>query len=168
MQNVYLGVSMKTSSLNLLRQAVLLGAFTLAVSGPLAGQSTKAGSADTITIDTGKLSGSVVEDGVHAYLGIPFAAPPVGDLRWHEPMPAKPWTGVYDATQTKPTCAQVRGISGPESLAAIGAQEDCLYVNVWTPPTAKRGDKLPVLVFIYGGGFSTGSINIPAYSGVSM
>jgi para-nitrobenzyl esterase len=165
---MYMGVSMKTSSFIWLRHAAWFGAFTLAVSGPLVGQSKKTDSVDTVTIDTGKLRGSVVEDGVRAYLGIPFAAPPVGDLRWHEPMPAKPWTGVYDATQPKPTCAQLRGIFEPESTYAVGAQEDCLYLNVWTPPAAKRSDKLPVLVYIYGGGFSTGSINIPAYSGVPI
>lgn len=159
---------MKISALYLPGRAALLVAFTLAVSGPLVAQAGKADSADTIKIDTGMLKGSVVEDGVHAYLGVPFAAPPVGDLRWHETMPVKPWTGVYDATQTKPTCAQQRGIFEPESTYAIGAQEDCLYLNIWTPPAARRGDKLPVLVYIYGGGFSTGSINIPAYSGVPI
>jgi para-nitrobenzyl esterase len=115
-----------------------------------------------VTTDLGKVAGTVLDSGVHAYIGIPFAAPPVGNLRWHEPMPAKSWSGVYDATTPKPACTQR---SGNNPANAETYSEDCLYLNVWTPADAKPGAKLPVIVYIYGGGFSGGSANIPGYSG---
>src|SRR5579863_7434754 len=116
---------------------------------------------DPVAIDTGKVAGTVLDTGVHAYLGIPFAVPPVGDLRWHAPVPVKPWTNVYDASATRPACAQRAQAGGAN---AEQYSEDCLFVNVWTPPTAKAGAKLPVLVFIYGGGFSGGSPSSPGYA----
>jgi para-nitrobenzyl esterase len=121
---------------------------------------------DPIAIDTGKVAGTVLESGVHAYLGVPFAAPPVGDLRWHEPVPPKPWTGVYDASSFKPACAQRGAGAGPGTNAQYS--EDCLYLNVWAPANAKAGAKLPVIVFIYGGGFSGGTASSPGYSGEQL
>lgn len=84
----------------------------------------------------------VVNSGVTTYLGIPFAAPPVGDLRWRSPRPAAKWTAVRDANTAGPGCA---------------TQEDCLYINVYTPANAKPGAKLPVMVWIYGGAFTGGN-----------
>ena len=98
---------------------------------------------------TGGLVQGVVEDGMMIFKGIPFAAPPVGDLRWKAPQPVIPWEGVRDASNF-----------GPSPLSSMGfpkdASEDCLYLNVWTPAKSAK-DKLPVMVWIYGGGFSMGT-----------
>jgi para-nitrobenzyl esterase len=119
---------------------------------------------DPITIDSGKVAGMLLDSGVHAYLGIPFAAPPVGELRWHAPMPVKPWTEVYDASYTRAVCGQRQGGGGNSG----NQSEDCLYLNIWLPPSAKAGARLPVMVWIHGGGFAGGSPSIPQYSGAEM
>lgn len=84
------------------------------------------------------------------FLGIPFAAPPVGDLRWKNPRPAKPWQGVRDATAPRPRCAQNAGPTGEPA----SDKEDCLYVNVTAP---RKGANKPVMVWIHGGGFTSGA-----------
>jgi len=94
-----------------------------------------------IKISSGELKGSTA-DGVTAFKGIPFAAPPVGDLRWRAPRPAAKWDGVRQATAFSKACNEA---------------EDCLYLNVWKPADAKPGAKLPVMVWIPGGGFTGGS-----------
>ncbi len=121
---------------------------------------------DPITIETGKLSGTLLDSGVKAYLGVPYAAPPVRELRWHEPMPAKPWKGIFNADTKLTHCyIPLRATTLNHYFGEIRSSEDCLYVNVWTPPGAKAGDKLPVVVWIHGGGFQEGSINFDVYSG---
>ena len=97
----------------------------------------------------------VSKGGVTQYLGIPFAAPPVGALRWMPPEPPAKWTGVRQATKFGPTCAQVTTL-GPFAGPA-NSNEDCLYLNVFTPAAAKA--KLPVLVWIHGGGYYDGESN---------
>jgi len=104
-------------------------------------------------------------NGVRSFKGIPFAAPPVGDLRWREPQPVKNWTGVRNADQFGAHCMQVAG-SGDYWFRSP-MNEDCLYLNVWTPAKSSR-EKLPVLVYIYGGGFTGGSGCEPRYDGASM
>ena len=102
--------------------------------------------ADPIKIESGLVTG-VDREGVHAYLGIPFAAPPIGELRWRPPQPVKPWAGILRADRFGPVCVQ------PTS-AGTDFSEDCLLVNVWTP-LAKSSALLPVMVWIPGGGFRT-------------
>lgn len=97
-----------------------------------------------------------------AYLGVPYAAPPVGDLRWRAPRPATAWPGVRRADAFAPACPQT-GVSMPGE-APPQTSENCLYLNVWTP--AKRsGERLPVMVFIHGGGHTNGATAMPLYAG---
>ncbi len=104
-------------------------------------------------------------DGVESWKGIPFAAPPVGPLRWRAPQPAAKWTGLRDATQYSSDCMQKPFPSDAAPLGTTPA-EDCLYANVWRPAGAKG--KLPVLVWIYGGGFVNGGASPPTYAGANM
>jgi para-nitrobenzyl esterase len=107
----------------------------------------------------GDVSG-VTAGKVESFKGIPFAAPPVGDARWRPPGSAPAWTGVKTADAFGPICMQ--GRRGP---AAIPMSEDCLTLNVWRPAGAKAGDKLPVMVWIYGGAFIFGAGSTPIYDG---
>lgn len=110
----------------------------------------------------GKVAGSV-EGGVGIFRGIPFAAPPVGGLRWQAPQPPKDWSGVRQTIAFAPACMQ-----NPASLASqapgIVASEDCLYLDIWTPAKAS-GEKRPVIAWIYGGGFNGGMTSAPLYDG---
>ena len=100
----------------------------------------------------------VARSGVKAYLGVPFAAPPVRELRWHEPMPAKSWKGIYNADSKITNCyIALRATTLNHYFGEIKSSEDCLNTNIWTPPGAKAGDHLPVVVWIHGGGFQEGS-----------
>ena len=121
---------------------------------------------DPVSIDSGAVSGKVLPSGVKAYLGIPFAAPPVGNLRWREPQPVTPWKGVYHADRKMPECMQVmRPHNINHYFGEEPTSENCLYMNIWTPPTAKSGARLPVVVFIYGGGGTIGSSGMANYDG---
>src|SRR6516225_7634296 len=115
-----------------------------------------------VTIESGKLRGSST-DGVVSFKGIPFAAPPVGQLRWRAPQPVAPWSGVREATSFQSDCMQV---PFPSDAAPLGTKpaEDCLYLNVWKPDAATT-DKLPVMVWIYGGGFVNGGSSPAVYDG---
>jgi para-nitrobenzyl esterase len=95
------------------------------------------------------------EGAVHAFLGIPYAAPPVGDLRWKPPAAVAKWTGVRKATDFGPHCMQ-GNVYGDMKFRDSGGSEDCLSLNVWVPAEASRA-KLPVMVWIYGGGFVAGT-----------
>jgi para-nitrobenzyl esterase len=115
--------------------------------------------ASVVTVDAGALRG-VLHDGVVSYLGIPYAAPPVGDLRWREPQAPSKWQGVRAADQFGNDCVQHRQYDQPQS-------EDCLFLNVWTPANA-AGRRLPVMFWIYGGGLSYGSAAWPWYDGTAF
>jgi para-nitrobenzyl esterase len=109
----------------------------------------------------GVVQGSVAGD-VVAFKGIPFAQPPVGDLRWRAPQPIEPWDGVLPATDFVHDCLQPTTEFEP---IATTPSEDCLYLNVWAPASADAGDDLPVLVWIHGGGYVGGGTSIPTYDG---
>lgn len=102
---------------------------------------------DPVTIDSGKLSGTLLDGGVKAYYGVPFAAPPVRDLRWHAPEPVTPWKGIYNADTKIGNCyIPLRATTLNHYFGEIKSGEDCLNLNLWVPPHAKAGDKLPVVV----------------------
>jgi para-nitrobenzyl esterase len=115
----------------------------------------------TVKIDTGTLEGKIAGD-VLSFKGIPYAAPPVSNLRWRAPQPAAPWTDVRQATAFGSDCAQAPGDFEPLKTKP---SEDCLFVNVWRPATITGSAKLPVLVWIHGGGFVGGGTSVPFYDG---
>ena len=116
--------------------------------------------AEIIKTANGILEGTVnPATGIRMFKGVPFAQPPVGDLRWREPQPLKDWTGVRKADRFGARCAQ-RPVFGDMNFRSNGMGEDCLYLNIWTP--AKSGNaNLPVLVYFYGGGFVAGDGSEP-------
>jgi para-nitrobenzyl esterase len=115
--------------------------------------------AEPVQVTGGAVEGEPI-GALTRYLGIPFAAPPVGALRWRAPQPVVPWSGVKQARSFSPACAQTAvWITLPKS-------EDCLYLNVWTP--AQAAAKLPVIVWIYGGGYYGGTAAQPLYDGANL
>jgi len=127
---------------------------------------TSARAADNLQVktDKGKVQGKVSADGqVRTFLGIPFAAPPVGPLRWKAPQPAPKWKGVKDATNFGSRCMQP-DIFHDMHFRDPGESEDCLTLNVWTPAKDKKA-KLPVMVWIYGGGYVAGTTSEPRQDG---
>src|SRR5512136_222895 len=106
------------------------------------------------TVSGGTIRGAAVSGGGAVFKGIPFAAPPVGDLRWKPPAPLRPWQGVRDAGEYGATCAQID--ANWNSLAASKGNEDCLFLNVWAPEWPPRG-KHAVMMWIHGGGNQGGS-----------
>lgn len=122
-----------------------------------------------VRTDGGILAGKT-EGGVTAFLGVPYAAPPVGPLRWRPPQPAPGWNGTHDATRFGAACyqdvAQPWGPYTAEFIARAPVSEDCLVLNLWKPASARVG--LPVLVFIHGGAFAGGSGHVPVYDGAAL
>ncbi|MCX7825514.1 MAG: carboxylesterase family protein, partial [Verrucomicrobiae bacterium] len=121
---------------------------------------------DTVKIESGMISGLTVggSKDVRVFKGIPFAAPPVGALRWKPPQPVKPWEGVRACTESGPWCPQPKPIAG---FAPPKQSEDCLYLNIWTAAKTP-GEKRPVMFWIHGGGCTTGSGATPTYDGTAL
>lgn len=142
-----------------LSHAVLIGAALL--TQPVLSRAQQASVDPMVTIETGAVRG-IVDDGVATFRGIPFAAPPIGELRWRAPQPAMPWGGVRDAVDYSADCMQ---LPFPSDAAPLGTEpaEDCLYANVWKQADAAAS--LPVIIWIYGGGFVNGGSSPPTYSG---
>src|SRR6185503_16931816 len=108
----------------------------------------------------GGLVEGAVKDGIAIYKGIPFGAPPVGDLRWHAPVPAAPWDGIKKTDHFAPACPQDQSMNAFIGFPVLPLSEDCLYLNIWSPAKT-HGDRLPVMVWIYGGGFTSGATAFP-------
>jgi para-nitrobenzyl esterase len=113
-----------------------------------------------VSVSTGQLRGSLTPNGVAVFKNIPFAQPPVGDLRWREPVPAKAWTGIRDATAFGPMCHQNDNPNTPHS-------EDCLQLNIWMP-TWPMKSRVPVMVWFHGGGNTAGSGVEPLFNGETL
>jgi para-nitrobenzyl esterase len=123
---------------------------------------------DPVAILSGKVSGTKLGSGVKAYLGIPFAKPPTGELRWKPPQPIG-WDGIWNADRKGPECIQVlRAHDINHYFGEEATGEDCLTLNLWAPAEVKAGDGRPVIVFIYGGGGTLGSSGMANYGGENM
>jgi carboxylesterase type B len=130
-------------------KCLLVGALAAAMLVPAAPAA--AGGPSVVRVDTGALRG-VSAGGVQSFLGIPYAKPPVGDLRWQPPRPAQRWAGIRDAVAYGNSCPARASTNGPRSET-----EDCLYLNVFRPAGARAGQRLPVYFWIHGGGLTNGS-----------
>ncbi len=128
-----------------------------------------ADSGPIVKVTGGQVRGTTLDKGGAVFKGIPYAAPPVGAFRWREPMPVRSWAGVRDATAFGPLCAQIQSMA-PNAARVANAQisqEDCLYLNVWTPEWGNKPQK-PVMVYIHGGGNLGGASSEAPFDGESL
>jgi para-nitrobenzyl esterase len=149
---------MNMSNLGVLRRAFLLMAVAVA---------STAMAANRVKIASGTLEGTINSDSsLRIFRGVPFAAPPVGDLRWRPPQPVQHWRGVRQAADFGPRCVQGR-VFDDIVFRSKEMSEDCLSLTIWTPARS-RGEKLPVYVWFYGGGFAAGAGDEARYDGESF
>ncbi|OGB21528.1 MAG: hypothetical protein A3I66_00130 [Burkholderiales bacterium RIFCSPLOWO2_02_FULL_57_36] len=154
----------KTSIRELLCAALLLAGFGFSISAWAAYNQSL-----TRQLDAGQIYGKADASNTHAFLGIPFARPPVGNLRWRAPQPPVPWSGSRAATGFASMCAQVGNFFGEPDPATFGlpvGSEDCLYLNVWRPNSS--AENLPVFFWIHGGSNFKGSAKEPLYNGAYL
>ncbi len=144
--------------MNKLRLGAMFAAIALLCGRPAGAQ------VQVVSVSGGRVAG-VLAEGITSFKGIAFAAPPVGALRWRAPQPVKRWTGVKQADHFGPSCMQGSGALNLRASSAMS--EDCLYLNVWTPARSARA-RLPVMVWIYGGGFNQGTTSRPLYDGTRL
>ncbi|CAB3722648.1 carboxylesterase/lipase family protein [Trinickia soli] len=148
--------------------AALLIAASLGLLSPTALNAAANRPATRINLPAGAIEGVHLSDAgvtLRAFKGIPYAAPPVGELRWKPPQPVTAWAGVRSAQQFGARCMQL--LLFPMEFRTRAMSEDCLFLNVWTPAQA-AGAKLPVLVYFYGGGFAAGDSSEPRYDGAAL
>jgi para-nitrobenzyl esterase len=144
-------------------------ATSLACLLPGASHAMQATSALQVQLTSGVIEGARMQAGdaeLRVFKGIPYAAPPVGTLRWKEPQPVAQWSGVRQATQFGPRCMQL-DFNQKMRFRSDSMSEDCLFLNVWTPARA-HDEKLPVLVYFHGGGFHTGDGSEPRFDGANL
>jgi len=164
------GISAVKFSGGMRAQAVIL---VVAVTVVAWGAATRAAISDPVKTDAGQVSGVTLASGVRAFKGIPFAAPPVGDLRWKEPQPVARWTGVRKAEQFGNVCVQPSQTGRVPNNVSVDlpdspkTNEDCLYLNVWTSAN-RGGDRLPVMVWIFGGAYTEGAGSTPHNDGEAL
>ena len=129
-----------------------------------------AGANETIQVEGGLVSGIAGKSAeIRVYKGIPYAAPPVGELRWRAPQVAARWNGVRAADRFSAACIQLPYPEGsPYRSAAEAVSEDCLYLNVWTGANAARGERRPVMPWIHGGALTRGSGSTNVYDGEEL
>ena len=144
----------------------LLLAASCAVGSGAFAQTTPPAAALRITTTVGQIEGARAGE-VAVFRGLPYAAPPVGDLRWHAPETAAPWAGVRKADEFGKACPQDRGASIDQAGDPGPTSEDCLFLNIWTPRT-DAGAKLPVMVWIHGGAFVIGAGSQSLYDGTAL
>jgi len=136
------------------------------IASPQNSSNTLASTTAIVLVDTGMLEGSQSRS-IFSFKGIPFAAAPVGQWRWREPQAPAKWSGVRDAKSFGNACIQKPGLSDKNGGNPGSISEDCLFLNVWTP-SLRKGGKLPVMVWIHGGGLVFGSGSVPGYGGDSL
>jgi para-nitrobenzyl esterase len=152
-----------------MKKVLVLSGFCLLTAAALAQPGSPAAASlatNQVQVATGRLAGATLASGIHSFKGIPYAAPPVGPRRWQAPQPAQPWKNVRPATQFGPRAMQLP-LFGDMNFRSNGVSEDCLYLNVWTGAKA-AGEKRPVLVYFYGGGFVAGDGSEPRYDGEAL
>lgn len=145
---------------------VAASAFACAATLAFAAPALLAQAPKPVRTQAGLVQGSV-QDGITVYKGIPFGAPPVGDLRWQAPQPPAPWKGVKETNKFAPACMQTPIVMPALGIESVPVSEDCLYLNVWTPAKSAK-DKLAVMVWIYGGGFTGGGTSLSQYDGMNL